>query len=207
MRKLLIAAVILILIALSIGGYFYYQYNLKTPQPLPPNPDAIVHRLASPLQKFVADNNYNQDYCFIVNLAVPSKYARFYIYNIKQHKIIDKGLVTHGKGSDKESGFQFSNVINSNASSKGKYKIGAKYFGQFGLAYKLHGLESTNNKAFERFVVLHSHDCVPSGQSYFSNICRSDGCPTVAPSFLNKLSAMIDSSKKPILLYIDYVKK
>jgi len=64
----------------------------------------------------------------------------------------------------------------------GKYKIGNLYYGRFGLAYKLYGLDKTNNNAFRRFVVLHSHECVPETEEQ-NEICQSDGCPTVTTIF------------------------
>jgi hypothetical protein len=83
----------------------------------------------------------------------------------------------------------------------GKYKVGYSYNGRFGLAYKLYGLDKTNDKAFERFVVLHSHDCVPETEVK-DDICQSDGCPTVSPGFLQYLKPIINASKKPVLLWI-----
>jgi hypothetical protein len=33
-------------------------------------------------------------------------------------------------------------------------------------------------------------------------ICQSNGCPTVSPGMLLKLKAIINNSKKPLLLWI-----
>ena len=96
----------------------------------------------------------------------------------------------------------FSNTPNSLCSSLGKYKIGVKYNGRFGKAYKLHGLENTNNKAYERYIVLHGYDCVPDETLYPEYLCNSEGCPMVSYKFLDTLSGYIDNSKKPILLWI-----
>jgi hypothetical protein len=85
--------------------------------------------------------------------------------------------------------------------SLGKYKIGYHYNGRFGLAYKLYGLDKTNNNAFKRFVVLHSHECVPEN-SVADEICQSDGCPTVSRKFLKELQPILDNSSKPILLWM-----
>ncbi len=166
----------------------------------------IIHNKAIAMEQFAKQNNYNSEIYFLINMAVPSRLPRFYIYNFKRKKIIDQGLVCHGRGSDESNQFIFKNTINSYASSKGMYKIANKYNGEFGLAYKLHGLNTTNNNAFARFVVLHSHACVPT-TAVSSNICRSEGCPTVAPSFLTILAQYIDQSSKPILLDIDYLKE
>jgi hypothetical protein len=39
---------------------------------------------------------------------------------------------------------------------------------------------------FKRFVVLHAHECVPETEIK-DDICQSDGCPTVAPGYLQQL--------------------
>jgi hypothetical protein len=85
--------------------------------------------------------------------------------------------------------------------SLGRYRIGQSYHGQFGLAFKLHGLDKTNDNAYKRFVVLHSHECVPE-TPIEDEICQSDGCPTVAPGFLQQLKPIITASNKPVLLWI-----
>ena len=122
------------------------------------------------------------------------------IYNLQNKKVEAKGLVTNGASDDYKKPL-FSNVPNSNCTSLGNYSIGAKYFGRFGLAYKLYGLDESNSKAFERFVVLHAHECVPDNEvSYY--ICESQGCPTVSTKFLDTLANYIDNSRKPILLKI-----
>lgn len=63
----------------------------------------------------------------------------------------------------------------SGCTSLGKYKIGGAYQGQFGLAYKLYGLDSTNSNAYQRNVVLHAYDRVPDNEVY-KEICQSSGC-------------------------------
>lgn len=91
-------------------------------------------------------------------MKIPSGKKRFFIYDHKSDSVINAGLVTHGSGSDTETGFfTFSNIPHSNATSLGKYKIGKAYFGKFGLAFKLYGLNNSNSTAFARAVVLHSH--------------------------------------------------
>lgn len=98
-------------------------------------------------------------------------------------------------------GRRYSNKAGSGCTSLGKYKIGSSYIGKWGYSYKLHGLDSSNNKALERTVVLHGHSCVPD-KEVTEEICQSNGCPTVSPAFLQKLKALINTSKKPVLLWI-----
>jgi hypothetical protein len=115
------------------------------------------------------------------------------------------GLVTHGKGSESETGsLIFSNAPNSNCTSLGKYKIGSSYNGNFGLSYKLMGLDKTNSRALDRAVVLHSYLGVPKEEVYPASICLSEGCPAVSPAFFTQLKAYMDESQEPILLWIYY---
>jgi hypothetical protein len=153
------------------------------------------------LKRYLKANKFNTTHCFLIDMKIPSNYKRFFVYNVVKDSVELSGLVTHGSGTTSTDEIIFSNKPNSLCTSFGKYKIGQSYNGKFGLAYKLHGLDTSNNNAFARAVVLHSHSCVPSEEVSYP-ICVSWGCPTVAPSFLQKLQAYIDKSAKPILLEI-----
>ncbi len=63
-------------------------------------------------------------------------------------------------------------------------------------------LNSSNSNAFKRYVVLHAHDCVPESDVNPLPICQSDGCPTVSLLFLQDLKAILDDSKKTMLLWM-----
>lgn len=155
--------------------------------------------------EYVHEKGFNTQYCFLLDMRIASGRKRFFVYDLQRDSVEKAGLVAHGTGSDNGSAaLFFSNKPNSNATSLGKYRIGKSYWGRFGLAYKLYGLEETNSKAFERFVVLHGHECVPEGELYPDTLCQSWGCPTVAPSFLQALKRYIDTSPKPVLLWIYY---
>ncbi len=155
------------------------------------------------LKKFCEENDYNTTRCFMIDMSIHSGKNRFFVYNFKTDSVEYAGLVTHGSGSISATGqLNFSNVPGSGSTSLGKYKIGNAYQGRFGLAYKLHGLDNTNNKAFERFVVLHAHSCVPEVEVYPLDICPSLGCPTVSPAFLQTIKLYLDKTNKPILLTI-----
>jgi len=154
-------------------------------------------------KEFTKLNRYNQQTVFMVDLSMHSWLERFAVVDLKSNSVIHKGLVAHGAGGKYWSKKAvFSNVPNSLCSSPGKYKIGAKYNGRFGTAYKLHGLDDTNSKAFERFIVLHGYDCVPDDSLYPEYLCNSEGCPMVSYKFLDVLSTYIDKSTKPVLLWI-----
>lgn len=161
-----------------------------------------IEAKASEAKAFVKKNKYNTEICFLLDLNLPSNQKRFFIYDLKKNSTINSGLVTHGNCNERWlEGRRYGNTVGCGCSSTGKYKIGTAYYGRFGLAFKLHGLEATNNKAMERYVVLHSHSCVPETE-VGSDICQSNGCPTVSPKFLKEIEPLIKGSRKPILLWI-----
>ncbi|RYE22357.1 MAG: hypothetical protein EOP51_13460 [Sphingobacteriales bacterium] len=163
--------------------------------------DEKLQAISSNIKAFSLAKGYNPRIAFLVDMSIPSGRNRFFVYNMQKDSIEIAGLVTHGYGSP-NAGIEFSNIPGSYCSSLGKYKVGKSYEGRFGLAFKLHGLDKTNDKAFERFVVLHAHECVPVKEIEPLTICESQGCPTVAPGFLQKLKSYIEISDQPILLNI-----
>lgn len=166
-----------------------------------------VQEKATELKAYAAANNYNSEYAFLIDMSLPSGKNRFFIYNFKKDIIEASSLVAHGFGSSVPNSYDeliFSNTPDSYMTSLGKYKIGYSYQGTFGLSYKLYGLESTNNKAFERTVVLHSAMGIPDVEPFPNHISLSAGCPMVSKSFLGVLTGYIKNSKKPVLLWIYY---
>jgi hypothetical protein len=154
---------------------------------------------------YITEHGFDEEHCFLLDMRIPSGKNRLFVYNLDKDSVEMAGLVTHGSGSGNGTGeLVFSNTPNSYCTSLGKYKVGKSYYGNFGLAYKLYGLDKSNSKAFDRFVVLHAHDCVPDNEVAPFTICESQGCPTVSPAFLNQLKTYLDKSEAPILLWIYY---
>jgi hypothetical protein len=155
------------------------------------------------LKKYAIERGYDTTYAFIIDMSVPSGYKRFFVYHFVADTIINSGLVAHGScNTTYLEKVQFSNTNGCGCSAYGKYKIDYAYYGNYGKAYKLKGLETTNNKAFERNIVLHSYSCVPNEETYPSPICNSLGCPMVSVDFLNTLMVYIEDAKQPVLLWI-----
>lgn len=151
---------------------------------------------------FIRQKNYNDNICFLVDMSLSSGQNRFFVYDLYKDTLQNSGLVTHGRCNEQWLiGRKYGNTVGCGCTSLGRYRIGNPYNGKFGLAFKLYGLDKTNDKAFSRFVVLHGHDCVPETE-VADDICQSDGCPTVAPGFLQQLKPIINESQKPVLLWI-----
>jgi hypothetical protein len=157
---------------------------------------------AADAKKFVQQNEYNDVICFLIDMSPSSGQNRFFVYDLKKDTLKNSGLVTHGRCNENWlEGRKYGNSIGCGCTSLGKYRIGQSYNGRFGLAYKLFGLEKTNDNAYKRFVVLHAHECVPEAEVE-DEICQSDGCPTVSTGFLQYIKPIIDVSNKPVLLWI-----
>lgn len=169
------------------------------------NSPGRLRRQANKIRDYAKANNYSMEYCFLVDMSMPSGKKRFFVYNLRKDSLEFAALVAHGFGStQKDCGDQlvFSNNNYSFKTSLGKYKIGKPYKGQYGLSYKLYGLDSTNSRAYERAIVLHSDQHVPEQETFPGKIFQSAGCPTVSPAFLPILGSFIKSSQKPILMWI-----
>ena len=210
-RRIVTTSMLLIIAGTTMAYFFWYQpkfyrnnnYLLNRGGPRMNSVESNkLKRVSATLKKF-AVGKYNSHYCFMVDMSLPSGKKRFFVYNLENDSVELAGLVTHGSGCEKGPGkFHFSNQPGSNCSSVGKYKIGGSYYGKFGLAFKLHGLDLSNNNAYARSVVLHALPCVPDEEVAPFSICKSFGCCSVSPTFLIKLTAYLERSGKPVLLDI-----
>jgi len=153
-------------------------------------------------KKFIQQKGFNDHIAFFIDMSLGSGQNRFFVFDLIKDSLIHAGLVAHGNCFEEWlDGRKYSNVVGSGCTSLGKYRIGNPYTGKFGYSYKLYGLEGTNDNAFERTVVLHSHSCVPENETS-DEICQSNGCPMVSPQFLLALKKIINNSAKPVLLWI-----
>ena len=122
----------------------------------------------------------------LVDFSVPSKLPRLHIVDIAAGRVLSSHLVAHGKGSDPEnSGFaeRFSNRMGSEASSNGSYMLGDTYTGNHGRSRRLIGLDSDNDQAEPRGIVVHAAAYVcPDFAAQYGRIGRSQGCFAVPPA-------------------------
>ena len=158
---------------------------------------------ANQVKIYAEQKGYSTKYCFLVNMSLPSGRNRFFVYDLEKNSVVYSGLVAHGSCNETFiSHPRFSNANGSGCSSLGKYKVGAFYHGKYGKSFRLHGLENANSNAYARAVVIHAYYCVPDEEIYPRVLCNSFGCPMVSQSFFNRLSRIIGSSEKPVLLWI-----
>ena len=161
----------------------------------------------SEIKAYTSTNHkYSNKIAFLVDMKIKSGKNRFFVYDLENNQILDQGLVAHGSGSEtgiKGDILQFSNTPNSNCTSLGRYSVEKPYKGVFGKAFRLAGLDESNNNAMKRAIVLHHYKEVPSEeQGYY--IINSHGCPMVNEAFFKRLEKYIESSNSKILLSVYY---
>lgn len=93
----------------------------------------------------------------------------------------------HGSGSGGGTyPTHFSNVEGSHASSLGTYKIGEVHYGKNGKGYRMHGLDKSNSRAYERYILVHGANYIGNGRSG-----TSWGCFAVPYKDLNMVMILL----------------
>lgn len=118
-------------------------------------------------------------YLSIIDYRKRSNEPRLFLIDLTTNKV-ETFLVAHGAGSDPDhDGYadRFSNEPGSRMTSLGAFVTGAVYYGQHGLSLKLRGLETKNDKAEARAVVIHGAEYVDGRRRI---IGRSWGCPSLS---------------------------
>lgn len=149
----------------------------------------------------------NEDFCILIDMNIHSGKNRFFMWDFAKDTVTHSGLCCHGYGEGStEQTPEFSNTPGSYCSSLGKYKIGIRSYSQYGINvhYKLHGLEKSNNNAFRRVIVLHSHNPVPESEIYptYLPLGYSQGCPVISNELMRVVDVKLKNVKKETLLWI-----
>ena len=164
---------------------------------------AIMNVITNKVNNYALENNMSTEYCFLVDMSLPSGRNRFFIYDLTKNSIIHAGLVAHGSCNETFLARpRFSNASQTGCSSLGKYKVGEFYRGKYGKSFRLHGLDNCNSNAYKRAVVIHGFGCVPDKEIYPRVLCNSLGCVMVSYNFFDKISRIINKAEKPIVLWV-----
>lgn len=106
---------------------------------------------------------------------------RLYVIDIVNMQLLYNTYVSHGKNSGYEFANSFSNEQDSNKSSIGFLITGETYFGKYGTALRLDGIEKNiNHNVRKRDIVLHGSNFVNEQRiALRGSIARSLGCPAI----------------------------
>lgn len=125
-----------------------------------------------------------QDMVAIADFGRHSSNQRFHFLDMEAGTV-RSFLVTHGAGSDRDhDGWldSYSNIPNSNATSRGAYRMRGHYVGRYGKSMRMDGLDSSNSNALDRAIVMHpAVYATPAHVKRWGRLGRSNGCPAMAP--------------------------
>jgi hypothetical protein len=142
-----------------------------------------------------------KDVLSICDFSQSSRNKRMYVIDLDQKAVLLNTYVAHGRNSGTEYAHSFSNNPRSLKSSLGFYVTEETYYGDHGLALKIHGLErGFNDKANRRNIVIHGSHYV--GEDYLQENPfngRSFGCPAIP---FAETEQLIDSIKDGSCLFI-----
>ena len=191
MKKKIIRFVITlsILIVLAIVCLLIYNY-IYTPD--------IPNKKVDIASDFCKKNNLNTNYCVFVDFSKHAGKKRYVIYNLNTREAEYSSVCANGLNKN-----EFSNVEGSHLSSLGKYKV-TSIVGKMGIGEEciiLDGLESTNDNARNRQILIHSHKSVYYNPGtypfnfFYKNL--SWGCFVID----KKAFKMTKRTSKPLLLW------
>lgn len=159
---------------------------------------------------FCKKQNFNSDFCILIDMSLHSGVNRFIVWDFKKDTISNSFLVGHGccdnlwSSDESKDNPKFSNIDGSHCSSLGKYKIGERAYSNWGvnIKYVLYGLEPSNSHAKSRYIVFHSWEVVSDEEVYPLGTPEGWGCPTISNNSFKIIDPQLKSSSKSVLMWI-----
>lgn len=140
----------------------------------------------------------NRNHVVIIDYSQSSTSARLFLLNTSNGNV-EKFYVAHGVNSGENYATRFSNTSGSKQTSIGFFLTGSTYYGGHGETLYLFGLENSNNRAYERAIVMHGAPYVSKEFiEKYGRLGRSWGCPAVTQTAIKKLIPLI---KNGAILY------
>ena len=119
----------------------------------------------------------------LVDYTMSINEKRFFVISYTENKVKYKGMVSHAFNTGDDYAESFSNVPNSNYSSKGLFKIHERVVRSIlPYSFPVSGLDSENNNAYKRNITIH--------RSLFDDndyVGHSYGCFALTPAGIKKI--------------------
>jgi len=147
----------------------------------------------------------HHDIVGVADFALASSEPRMHVVDILGGTVRSH-LVAHGRGSDPEhDGWlkSFSNVVGSEATSRGAYVTMADYQGKYGASIRLVGVDGDNSNALDRAIVMHpAWYAAPDMVAKFGKLGRSEGCFAIDPAVFGDVLKVLSGGR---LLFADRI--
>lgn len=181
--------------AAASTNYLQLSYNLSHNTNL--SPQAIQMAFAGYQWALKTTKVKNKDVLTIVDFSVSSAKNRLYVINVKTGQVLMGLPVAHGANSGRNTPWatSFSNKNNSLQSSLGVFVTENTYTGKHGYSLRIRGLESSNNNAESRAVVVHAANYASPGFiKKYGRAGNSWGCFAVDPQQSKQLIKYIQGN-------------
>jgi len=170
---------------------------------------ANLTELSIEAEKYAFSHGLSTNYCFFVNYAVPSGTPRFYVWDFAMHKVVATARCMHGSGlTNTASHPVFSNKVNSNCSSLGRFEVLRNEHGsRLKHSFRLQGLDRENSNAYGRGLLIHSSRWVDfhKHKKYIPLHTPScQGCVTISTRGMRYVERLVKNEPKNILLWSFY---
>lgn len=142
----------------------------------------------------------------IVDYTLPSNQKRLWVFNLNTQQLLFYTYVSQGIHTGIKWAHYFSNQPGSYDSSLGLYKTDNAYFGHWGYALRLKGLDRKfNDNAWKRNIVIHGGKYVSEKFiEHYGYAGNSHGCFVVSNTLIYPL---INTIKNGSLLFVYYPNK
>ncbi|MFS4460694.1 murein L,D-transpeptidase catalytic domain family protein [Bdellovibrio sp. HCB2-146] len=138
----------------------------------------------------------------IINYGAPSTDYRFFLINLETGDVT-RFYSSHGVGSGKSNfASRFSNIQDSRQTSLGIFMTGETYVGRYGQTLRMYGLQTSNDQAYKRDIVLHGawyvgdkfiNSIDPTTGLKYGRLGLSWGCPAVSTQYIQSLITTLGS--------------
>lgn len=147
----------------------------------------------------------HHDIVGVADFALASSEPRMHLVDILGGTVRSH-LVAHGRGSDPEhDGWlkSFSNIVGSEATSRGAYVTMADYMGKYGASIRLVGVDHDNSNALDRAIVMHpAWYAAPDMVAKWGKLGRSEGCFAIDPAQFGNVLRVLAGGR---LLFADRI--
>lgn len=138
----------------------------------------------------------------LVDLSRSSMRRRLWVVDLASCEVLLSALAASGRGRTLATRMfpRTGDVPDSWLTPEGHCLVAERYEGEFGVAYRLDGLDVTNANVRRRAIVLHASPDVPERGCSWRPLWCSRGCIVVSPEVFKKMDALLQ--KRPSMLWI-----
>ncbi|MBP3425250.1 MAG: murein L,D-transpeptidase catalytic domain family protein [Rikenellaceae bacterium] len=143
------------------------------------------------------------DLAILVDLSRSSHVPRLRVVNPERGELLFECLAASGRGRSLSTRLwpQTGDQPDSWLTPVGRCRVGERYEGVFGGAYRLDGLDDTNRNVRSRAIVLHSSEEVPERNFSLCPLWCSRGCIVVSRGSFARLDELL-AERRDVLLWM-----